>query len=124
MICSDKTGTLTQNRMTLTKVWVEGEPALEAVSSQNSQAARKLLQYGALCCDGSVTFGEDGSEQHIGDPTETAILVAAHKNGMEQGDLEKASPPAGGIALRFRPEADDHGQPHRRAAGGHCKGRL
>ena len=92
VICSDKTGTLTQNRMTLVKLWVEGENSLETVSTENSPAGRELLRYGALCCDGSVLYKEDGTEQHIGDPTETSILVAAHKNGMEQEDLNGQYP--------------------------------
>ena len=95
VICSDKTGTLTQNRMTLTKVWVEGQQGLEAVSEENSQMARHLLTLGALCCDGSVTYGADGKETHIGDPTETAILVAAHKNGLEQEALNGKYPRLG-----------------------------
>ena len=95
VICSDKTGTLTPNRMTLTKVWVEGQQGLEAVSEENSQMARHLLTLGTLCCDGSVTYGADGKETHIGDPTETAILVAAHKNGLEQEALNGKYPRLG-----------------------------
>ena len=92
VICSDKTGTLTQNRMTLTKLWLDGSDKLEEVSNQNSEAAKQLLRYGTLCCDGSVVFGEDGKEQHIGDPTETSIIVAAHKNGMVQEQLNQSCP--------------------------------
>ena len=91
VICSDKTGTLTQNRMTLTKVYVDGEAELELVSRENSEAARKLLSYGTLCSDGSVIFNGE-TEQHIGDPTETAIVYAAHKNGMPKDELNASYP--------------------------------
>ncbi len=90
VICSDKTGTLTQNRMTLTKAYVDGGE-IEAISSNNSEAIRKLLNYGTLCCDGSVSFTDEG-EQHIGDPTETAIVVASHKNGFEKDALNAQFP--------------------------------
>lgn len=86
VICSDKTGTLTQNRMTLVKGYLEGMDSTEEIGTQNSDSIRKLLMYGTLCSDSSVVFGAD-SEQHVGDPTETAIIVAAHKNGMEKNNL-------------------------------------
>ena len=90
VICSDKTGTLTQNRMTLVKAYVDGE-GVEKISSENGVSVRKLLDYGTLCCDGSVTFSDEG-EKHIGDPTETAIVVAAHKNGSEKDTLNEKYP--------------------------------
>lgn len=90
VICSDKTGTLTQNRMTLTKAYADGGE-IELITNDNSDPVKKLLNFGTLCSDGSVVF-KDGEEQHIGDPTETAIVLAAHKNGNSKDELNAVYP--------------------------------
>ena len=91
IICSDKTGTLTQNRMTLVKAYPDGADGIEDITTQNSGEVRKLLMFGTLCSDGSVVF-HGREEQHIGDPTETAIVLAAHKNGMPKDEMNRENP--------------------------------
>ncbi len=95
IICSDKTGTLTQNRMTLVKAYLDNG-VYEDINENNSDAVRELLMYGTLCSDGSVVFTDEG-EQHIGDPTETSIVLAAHKNGMPKEELNNKYPRLAGI---------------------------
>ena len=96
VICSDKTGTLTQNRMTLVKTYLDNG-AIEQVSDKLSKESLELVNFGTLCSDGTVTLDADGVYKHIGDPTETAIVYASMVNGSAKNDLDGAHKRVAGL---------------------------
>ncbi len=108
VICTDKTGTLTENRMTVRRIVINGQ-TIEvtgesgelsgefrlnglAIDPQHVPGLFLLLKIGALCNDAIVSAGGDRGSTILGDPTEAALVAVAAKANLEKEKLQAAQP--------------------------------
>lgn len=84
VICADKTGTLTQNKMTIVETYPE-----------DAGLRRELLTLGTLCSDVTIRRGRGGTYTTLGDPTECAFVELAAREGIHKSLLETDMPRKG-----------------------------
>lgn len=85
VICSDKTGTLTQNKMTVRRIVCDGHIITSEDADMSNVNEKQLVIASVLCNDSSC---RDGVE--IGDPTETALIHFAHKTGLSDDEIRES----------------------------------
>jgi len=137
VICSDKTGTLTRNEMTVTAIWLPGDRQIEVsgagyapqgmltegekkLEAETDDGLRPLIRAGALCNDAHL-IPPDREDQHwraLGDPTEAALLTLANKACVDSSQTLRAwkrlselpfDPDAGMMATAYvDPEGEYH----------------
>ncbi len=96
IICSDKTGTLTQNKMTVKEVFVDGRTEKAEDLKKEGKNAQAFLSAMVLCNDAKLSRKE-GVTSLMGDPTETALVDYAFKKDQEKNHLDRAFPRVGEI---------------------------
>jgi Ca2+-transporting ATPase len=95
VICSDKTGTLTQNKMTVVEAYVNHKRDVinrAAPATALNKEENRLLAIAVLCADAQVTNNDNGKYEFTGDPTETALLDFGVLYGMFKDVVEKKFP--------------------------------
>lgn len=96
VICTDKTGTLTQNRMTVVRYWTSAGERDAGEPTSSFVPARRMMEAGLLASDATT---DDEAHTEVGDPTEVALLNWACGEGLREEDLRRDIPRLGELAF-------------------------